>query len=100
MLYFLVKLLLKLDLKDTETGCKFFNREKILPILEEIHDRHWFWDTEIMARAYIKGLKIIETPSIFIRKGFYTRVRIFRDSLVQFRNLARFKRELNKIVKK
>jgi glycosyltransferase involved in cell wall biosynthesis len=91
---FLVTLLLGLDLKDTETGCKFFNREKILPILEEIKDNYWFWDTEIMVRSYIKGMKIVEMPSIFIRRGLYSRVKIFRDSMRHFINLLKFRREL------
>lgn len=97
---FLVKLLLRLDLNDTETGCKFFNREKITPILDEIHDHLWFWDTEIMVRAYLKGLKIVEVPSVFIRKGLYTRVKIIRDSFRYFVNLIKFKQELNKASKK
>ena len=75
----LVRFLLRLDLHDTETGCKFFNREKILPVLDEIRDSYWFWDTEIMVRSYLKGFKIAEIPSVFIRKGLYTRVKIFRD---------------------
>lgn len=93
---FLVKLWLRLDLSDTETGCKFFNREKIVPILSEICDNYWFWDTEIMVRSYLKGLKIVEIPSVFIRKGFYTRVKIVRDCFRQFISLIKFKQELKR----
>lgn len=92
----LVKLMLRLNLNDTETGCKFFNRAKIIPVLSEIRDNHWFWDTEIIVRSYLKGLKIVEIPAVFIRHGFYTRVRIFRDCFRQFVNLIRFKYELKK----
>lgn len=97
---FLVRLLLRLDLKDTETGCKFFNRERILPILDEVRDSHWFWDTEIMARSRMKGLKIAEIPSVFMRKGLYSRVKIFRDSFYYLIKLIRFRKELVKSVKK
>jgi len=96
---FLVKLFLRLNLEDTETGCKFFNRESILPVLDEVRDNHWFWDTEIMARSYLKGLKIVEIPSIFIRKGLYTRVKIFRDCYRQFIKLIEFRMQLGRIKK-
>lgn len=97
---FLVKLMLRLDLGDTETGCKFFRRERILPVLYEIHDRYWFWDTEIMARAYIKGLRIVHLPTIFIRKGLYSRVKIIRDSFQHLNKLIRLKIELDRIKKR
>ncbi len=97
---FLVKLMLRLDLGDTETGCKFFRRERILPVLDEIRDRHWFWDTEIMARSYIKGLRIVNLPTVFIRKGLYSRVKIIRDSFQYLNKLIRFKIELDRIRKR
>ncbi|MFC1509654.1 glycosyltransferase family 2 protein [Candidatus Omnitrophota bacterium] len=97
---FLVKLMLRLDLGDTETGCKLFRRERILPILDEIRDKHWFWDTEIIARAHIKGLRIVNLPTVFIRKGLYSRVKIIRDSFRYLNNLIRFKIELDRIRKR
>ena len=42
--------------RDTETGYKFFRREEALPVLDEIEDGGWFWDTEFMARAARRGL--------------------------------------------
>jgi glycosyltransferase involved in cell wall biosynthesis len=63
----LVRHLLRLPFHDTETGYKFFRREKLLPLLEEIEDPGWFWDTEIMARALLRGLRIVEVPGAFIR---------------------------------
>src|SRR3989344_7478511 len=64
---YLVKKFFRTKLRDTETGCKFFNRERILPILEEIKDNGWFWDTEIMIRSYFKGYKIKEVPTLYHR---------------------------------
>lgn len=95
----LVRLLLKIPIKDTETGCKFFIKDKIMPLFNEIKDKHWFWDTEIMVRSYYKGLKIKEIPTIFIRqdsKG--TTVKFFRDTWVYFKNLLKFRKEI-KILK-
>lgn len=93
---FLVKLLLRLDIKDTETGCKFFNKASILPVLSEVRDAYWFWDTEIMARSYIKGLKVVEISSVFIRRGLYSRVKIFKDSADYFIKLIKFRQELKR----
>ena len=92
----LVKFICKTPFEDTETGIKFFNREKILPILDEIEDKHWFWDTEIMARAYYHGLKIIEVPVLFIRKSTsYTTVKFFSDTLYYFKKLLKFKKTID-----
>lgn len=94
---FLVKILLRTDLKDTETGCKFFNRERILPILNEVRDKHWFWDTEIMVRPFFKEYKIIEIPTLYIRRPEYgTTVRVFKDTLCYLVNLWKFYWELRK----
>ena len=52
----LVRRLLGLPFRDTETGYKFFRRATVLPLLDEIEDGGWFWDTEFMARAARRGL--------------------------------------------
>lgn len=91
----LVRRLLRIDLVDTETGFKFFNRERILPVLDEIKDKHWFWDTEIMARSYDKGYKIKEIPTLFLPD--YTRISkvdLLKDSLDYLTNLFKFRNEL------
>jgi len=64
----LVKLVFRTPLIDTETGCKFFNRQSILTYIDEIEDKRWFWDTEVMLRGYFHGLKISEVPTLFIRQ--------------------------------
>ena len=89
----LVKFICKTPFQDTETGLKFFNREKILPVLDEIEDKHWFWDTEILARAYYHGLKIAELPVLYVRGSpSYTTVKFFSDTFYYFRKLLRFRK--------
>ncbi len=89
---------LRLPLKDTEVGFKFFNRERILPILDDCEDPGWFWDTEIMARSFFAGLKIVEIPTLFIKRyDKKSSVRIFHDSLDYFQKLARFRREAHRL---
>jgi len=95
---FLLKIFFSLPLKDTETGFKFFNREKIMPLINETISKHWFWDTEIMARAYFEGFKIKEIPSLYLRKPEHgSRVKIIKDVIYYFKKLIWFRKEIKKI---
>ena len=95
---FLMKNLLDVPLIDTETGFKFFNKKRILPILDEVKDEKWFWDTEIMVRPYHKKFKIKEMPVLFIKKGYkISTVKIFKDSLDYFKKLIKFRKEIKKL---
>lgn len=92
---FLVRRLLGLPYRDTETGYKFFRRETVLPLLDEVRDEGWFWDTEFMARAARRGLRVAEVPGAYVRRTDKTStVRGLRDSARYFRQLLRFRREL------
>ena len=94
---FLVRRLLGVDLADTETGYKFFRREKVLPLLDQIQDAGWFWDTEFMVRAARRGLRMVEIPGAYIRRGDKTStVRGLRDSLRYFGQLVRFRAALRR----
>lgn len=91
----LVRWLLDVPLLDTETGFKFFRREKLLPVLDAIHDPGWFWDTEFMVRAHLRGLRIAEIPGAYVRRDDKTStVRGLRDSWTYFGKLLAFRREL------
>ncbi len=84
-------------LHDTETGCKFFDRAKILPVLERIENPRWFWDTEIMVHAWMDGLRIHEEKSIFIRRPEKpSTVKVVRDVLEYLRNLAAFRAKVRR----
>ena len=92
---FLVRRMLGLPFHDTETGYKFFRRERVLPLLDEIEDAGWFWDTEFMARAARRGLEVTEIPGAYVRREDKTStVRGVRDSVLYFRQLLRFRRKL------
>jgi glycosyltransferase involved in cell wall biosynthesis len=94
---FLVRRLLGVDLQDTETGFKFFRRERLLPVLEQIRDPGWFWDTEFMVRALRRGLRIVEIPGAYLRRYDKTStVRGLRDSAEYFFKLLGFRRELER----
>lgn len=94
--HWLVQKYLRNPLQDTETGFKFFNRERLLPLLEEIEDQGWFWDTEVMVRGYLHGYQIREIPALFLRRlDKQSTVHGVRDSLVYARRLVRFRKRLN-----
>ena len=91
----LATFILDLKFKDTEAGYKFFNRKKILPILEKTKDKHWFFDTEIVARSYWSGLKIKEIPVLFIRRNDKaSTVRLIPDTYAYLKALWNFKKSL------
>lgn len=88
--------ILNLNLKDTESGFKFFKRAKILPILKLCRDPHWFWDTEIMARSVKAGLAIAQIPVVFIRRQDKTStVKLVPDTLDYLAKLLRYRRQLH-----
>jgi glycosyltransferase AglD len=73
---------------DTESGYKFFNRGKILPVLPKTRDPHWFWDTEIMVFAKRMKLVILEQPVLFLRRSDkQSSVRVWHDILSYCTNL-------------
>lgn len=91
----LFKLSTGIPLRDTETGCKFFNREKILPVLSQIEDKYWFWDTEVMVFAYLRNFNIEEVPTVFVRREeLGSRVRIIRDSFRHFFSLMKLRKKI------
>jgi glycosyltransferase involved in cell wall biosynthesis len=93
----LVRRLLDLRVHDTETGFKFFRRARVLPLLDEVQDPGWFWDTEFMARAERKGLRIQEVYGAYVRRLDKTStVHGIRDSIEYFRKLLAFRRNLRK----
>jgi len=80
---------------DTETGYKFFNRKKILPILKQATHPHWFWDTEIIVYGKRAGLRIAEIPVLFIRRfDKKSSVRVLRDILDYTVSLWGFRKKL------
>jgi glycosyltransferase involved in cell wall biosynthesis len=94
---FLVRRLLHVPVRDTETGYKFFRRETVLPILDEIEDEGWFWDTEFMARVTRGGLSVEEIPGAYIRRqDKASTVRGLGDSVRYFRKLLAFRRKIGK----
>ena len=91
----LMNRLLGFHMKDTEAGYKFFRVSRIAPVLAETRDPGWFFDTEIMARSYLAGLKLAFVPVLFLRRpDKASTVKLFSDSLSYFKNLLAFRQKI------
>jgi hypothetical protein len=77
---YLVRFMLRSKMYDHQCGFKAFNRKTIMPLLAEVRDTHWFWDTELLVRAQRKGMKFCEFP-VHWRHGGATTVNLKRDVL-------------------
>ena len=78
----LMRWALAVHLKDPETGYKFFKRERVLALLDQVQSEGWFWDTEIMVRSLLAGLTIRELPCLFVRRyDKASSVKLVPDSL-------------------
>jgi glycosyltransferase involved in cell wall biosynthesis len=88
----LLKLLLDCGVRDTETGCKFFRRDTAGGAVLQSQCDGWFWDTEVMGRAALAGLRIHEMPVLFLRRlDKRSTVRVLPDSLRYLVELHRFR---------
>jgi len=76
----LIRLLFDSAVRDHQCGFKAFNHGRILEILDEVEDTHWFWDTEVLVIAARHGYKIGEIPINWV-EGRETKVDLFSDSL-------------------
>ncbi len=70
----LVRTILGSKQYDHQCGFKAFNRARLLPLLDTVDDRHWFWDTEVLVRGARAGYRILEIP-VRWRQGPGTTVR-------------------------
>ena len=71
----LVRVILGSRIHDHQCGFKGFRKDRVLPLLSAIRDKHWFWDTELLVRAERSGYTIAEFP-VHWRAGRGTTVRM------------------------
>ncbi len=88
----LARIILGHHFKDTEAGFKFFRRRKIIPVLNKVKDKRWFFDTEILIMAKRASLSIAEIPVLYLRRfDKISSVNLIRDSISYFIKLVTFK---------
>lgn len=86
----LVRALLGSALQDHQCGFKAFRKDLVVPLMDEVIDRKWFWDTELLVLAQRKGLKVVEIP-IEWREMEGSRFSLIRDSYHMARSMLNFK---------
>jgi len=86
----LVRTLLGSKLSDHQCGFKAFRKDLVLPVIDEIEERGWFWDTELLVRAQRNGLTVQEIP-IEWKEAPGSRFRLLHDSTQMGLGLLRFK---------
>ncbi|HSB47665.1 MAG TPA: glycosyltransferase [Candidatus Bilamarchaeum sp.] len=87
---FLVRAMLGSKLTDHQCGFKAFRKGPVLPIINEIDDGRWFWDTELLVRAQRKGLKVAEIP-IEWKEAPGSKFRLLQDTVHMACSLVSFK---------
>ncbi len=88
MYNFILRLLLGLNLRDTQAGFKLMKREAVQRIFPKMRVKRYAFDVEFLAYATRYGYKIVEAPIIlkFTRKGWgrinlKTVINIFLDTV-------------------
>jgi len=85
---FLVRHMLGSKVRDHQCGFKAFKREPLLKLLDEVEATHWFWDTEIIVRAYRHGYRVKEIP-VEWKSGRGTKVNLIKDSSSMFSQIMK-----------
>lgn len=76
----LLRILFSTRIRDHQCGFKAFRKSSVLPILAQVKDTHWFWDSELLIRAQKEGLKATEFPIMWTDRKEST-VRLQSDIL-------------------
>ncbi|MDP2709022.1 MAG: glycosyltransferase [bacterium] len=82
---FLSRLILGLGYRDLQCGFKAMNRRVVAEVLPLIRDNDWFFDTELIALADRRSLKIKEIPADWSENRYDKRkskINLFKDGLV------------------
>jgi dolichyl-phosphate beta-glucosyltransferase len=86
----MVRLLLGLQLHDTQCGFKLFDRQKSRPVFETQRTSGFGFDPELLFLARRRGLKIRETP-VRWSHAEGSKVSLFRDSFGMFFELVKIR---------
>ena len=86
----MVRLLLGLNIYDTQCGFKLFRREKIRPVFEKLTITGFGFDPELLFLASRAGLKILEIP-VRWSHAEGSKIRFLRDGLRMFTDLVQIR---------
>lgn len=73
--YMLLRILFRLDTKDTQTGLKLFKAEVLKPVMKRILVKRFAFDIEVLAIINSRGYKIASAPlKVVFQRGAFGRV--------------------------
>ncbi len=72
------RLFLRTGIRDHQCGFKAISREAFEAVGDDVEDRHWFWDTELLVRAQREGFEVREFAVDWEPKGD-SKVDLVRD---------------------
>jgi len=92
----LIRLLFRDGVHDHQCGCKAFHRDMIKELIDEVRSDGWFWDTEIIVRAKIRGHPVTEIPCTWYEPdNRKSKVKILHDALSMGMSAIRLYMEIN-----
>ena len=92
----LASLLLAIPIYDSQCGCKFFRKSRILPILDICHEQGWLLDIELITIGYHKKLNFLEVP-ISWKDVPGAKIHLFKASLRMAYELLKMRKRLQSI---
>src|SRR3989344_1318566 len=95
---FIQRIILGLDIQDTQCGLKIMNRRGI-DIFKKCKENSWFFDMEFLALSSKNGLRILEVPVLweeFRYKDRKTKLHLVRDGFSAIITMIRIRIRLNK----
>lgn len=90
----LVRLFLRSELRDHQCGFKAFRKDALLELLASVKNEYWFWDTEVLVRAQLRGYDVKEFSVEWTPKGD-TKVDLLSDAHQMGREILRLWWELS-----
>jgi glycosyltransferase involved in cell wall biosynthesis len=89
----LLKTVFSSGIEDHQCGFKFFRKEKVEGIMEEVKNKHFFWDAELLVRAQRRGISVYELE-VNWKEDEDSNVNVLLDGLKFFSEIIRLKKDL------
>jgi glycosyltransferase involved in cell wall biosynthesis len=89
----LLKTVFSSEIEDHQCGFKFFRKEKVEEIMEEVKNKHFFWDAELLVRAQRQGISVYELE-VNWKEDEDSNVNVLLDGLKFFSEIIRLKKDL------
>ena len=87
------RLLLRLDYVDTQCGSKAFRSDALKIVLDDLSERGWAFDLDLLVCSEKKGLRVNEIPVVWKHVDEGSKVNFFADFPQELRSLIRIWRK-------